>query len=446
VGRSVNVITTARETGERLTSRLASFHDASTPSGPSIVVDDNVRYQTIEGFGGAFTESAATTLLKMSPARQEEILAAYFGPSVGHGYTLCRTHINSCDFSLGNYAYDETPGDVDLCDFTIDRDRQVLLPMIHRAQRMSNNSFKLFASPWSPPAWMKTTGEMNRGGKLLDEYRQTWAKYFARYIREYEREGVPIWGVTIQNEPEAVQSWDSCIYTADEERIFVREFLGPVLEAEGLGRVKIIIWDHNRDELFLRAKGVLDDPLAAKYVWGVGFHWYVADKFDNIQLVHDAYPDFPLLLTEACVEHGAHEGDWSSGEKYARSIIQDLNHWAVGWVDWNMLLDEKGGPNHVGNYCSAPIIADTTTDTVHYQSSYYYLGHFARYIRHGARRVLCSTNRDELEATAFVNVDGRHVVVALNRTDTVIEFDLWVGSRSTRTILPAHGIATLTWE
>jgi len=447
MNNSLDLYVTCKDTGDRLSKKaLAMANDCAPKAGPSVCVDDRVKYQAVQGFGGAFTEAAATTLLKMSPPRQEEILRAYFDPANGHGYSLCRTHINSCDFSLGDYAYTETPEDFDLRDFTIERDRSALLPMIKRAIKISDGGFKLFASPWSPPAWMKTTGEMNHGGKLRLDCRDSWARYFARYIREYEKEGVPIWGVTVQNEPEAVQTWDSCIYTGEDERDFVRDYLGPTLVREGLADTKIIIWDHNRDELFLRAKAVLDDAEAAKYVWGVGFHWYTADKFDNVQLVHDAYPDKPLFLTEACVEFGPHEGDWSSGESYARSIIQDLNHWAVGWVDWNMLLDQIGGPNHVGNYCSAPIIADTATDIVHYQSSYYYMGHFSRFIRPGARRVVCATNRDSLEATAFVAPDGTHTAVALNRTDKSIAFSLTCDRQFAAVDLPAHGIATMVWH
>jgi len=447
VNEQVTIYATSKNTQDRLTQRPSiPLKRSVDQAGPSLVVDDRIRYQSIEGFGGAFTEAGAVTLQKMPPEKQEEMLRAYFDPQLGNGYSLCRTHINSCDFALGNYAYTEVEGDTCLEHFTIERDRQALIPMISRAREISGNSFKLFASPWSPPAWMKTTGQMNRGGKLKDEYREAWARYYARYINEYAREGIPIWGLTVQNEPEAVQSWDSCIYTADEERIFVRDFLGPTLASAGLGDVKIIIWDHNRDELYARAKGVLDDPEAARYVWGVGFHWYMADKFENVALVHDAFPGLALLLTEACVEHGPHQGEWSSGERYARSVVQDLNHWAAGWVDWNLILDQQGGPNHVGNYCSAPIIADTISGNVYYQSSYYYLGHFSRFIRPGAQRVLCATNRDELEATAAINPDGSLTAIALNRTDQDITFDLIHNDLTARIVCPTHGIITAVWR
>jgi glucosylceramidase len=177
-------------------------------------------------------------------------------------------------------------------------------------------------------------------------------------------------------------------------------------------------------------------------VWGAAFHWYVADKFDNLQYAHDAYPDKKLLFTEGCQENGPHIGDWQVGERYGHSVMNDLNHWAVGWIDWNLVLDETGGPNHAGNFCSAPIIADTRVGMLHYQSSYYYLCHFARFIRPGARRILCATSCDALQAAAFLNPDGKIAVVALNLTNETIPFALKLdGTVATTQSLP-HSIAT----
>ncbi|MDD5350954.1 MAG: glycoside hydrolase family 30 protein [Chthoniobacteraceae bacterium] len=441
---AIRVFLTARDTSDRLAEKAPlSIVPGKESGGVAVYADPAARFQEIEGFGGAFTEAAATTLQKMSPASQERILAAYFGREQGHGYSLCRTHINSCDFALGNYAYTETPGDTGLCDFSLERDRQALLPMIQRALKTAGGEpFKLFASPWSPPAWMKTTGQMNRGGKLKPEYRQAWANYYVRYIQEYAKAGVAIWGLTVQNEPEAAQRWDSCIYSAREESDFVRDYLGPTLENAGLGHVKIIIWDHNRDQLVRRAAAAYGDPAASRYIWGTGYHWYCDDKFDNLQLHHDAWPEKKLLFTEGCQEGGPHLGSWLTGERYARSMIQDFNRWAVGWTDWNLLLDEQGGPNHVGNFCSAPIVADTRTDEVLFQSSYYYIGHFARFVRPGARRILCSTTRDALEATGFVNPDGTVVVVLMNRTETPFAVSLETPAGVAEVTAPRRSIAT----
>jgi glucosylceramidase len=250
----------------------------------------------------------------------------------------------------------------------------------------------------------------------------------------------------VQNEPAASQTWDSCLYTGEEERDFVRDYLGPALRDSGLGHVKLIIWDHNRDHMYERAKTVLDDPRAAQFVWGVGFHWYCGDHFDNVQMTHEAYPDKHLIFTEGCQEGGPHTGSWDTGERYARSIINDLNRWTVAWVDWNMVLDETGGPNHVGNLCSAPILADTQTGGILYQSSYYYIGHFSRFIRPGADRVGCAKTLDALDATAFLNIDGTIAVVVLNRSEQPIDFLLKIQGFQGKTDIPAHGIKTYLFE
>ncbi len=444
----VKVVLTAKETTDRLTDKEPlKFDENSSRRLPNIVaIDESKTYQEIEGFGGAFTEATAYTLSRMSPDKRAAAIKAYFHPQEGIGYTLCRTHINSCDFSLKNYAYCEVPGDTELKNFDISRDRRWLIPLIKDAMAVPGAKFKLFSSPWSPPAWMKDNGQMNHGGHLLPQYRDVWARYYARYIKDYAKEGIEIWGLTVQNEPAAVQRWDSCIYSAEDERDFVRDHLGPVLEKEGLNHVKIIIWDHNKDIIFERAEPVLSDPQAAKYVWGVGFHWYSGDQFDHLDKVHDAFPNTKLLFTEGCQEGGVHLYSWDVGERYGHDIIGDLNSWTVGWVDWNMVLDERGGPNHVDNLCDAPIIADTQRNELHFENSYYYLGHFSKYIRPGAVRIGCVSNKPELEATAFRNPDGSRAVVVMNRSDRELEFGLQVSGKVAKTKSPPHSIMTLLYN
>lgn len=411
-------VLTARDRADRLTPQPPLAAAGPGDAGlPRVWVHPGRRLQTLLGFGGAFTEAAAVTWQKLPPAQQQAVLQACFDSVDGHGYTLCRVHMNSCDFALGNYAHAEHPGDFALEHFHIDRDRQALLPFIKAAQAVAGRPLQLLVSPWSPPAWMKTNGQMNQGGKLRPECRAAWAQCYVRFIRAYEAEGVPVWGVSVQNEPAATQAWDSCIYSAEEERDFVRDHLGPALEAAGLSRIKIIVWDHNRDELVERAGIVYSDPEAARYVWGAGFHWYMGDHFDHVQLLHDAWPDKQLLFTEGCQEGGPHHGEWSLGERYGRSMISDLNRWTVGWIDWNLLLDETGGPNHVGNLCSAPLLADTARGELMPQSSYYYIGHLARFVKPGAQRLLCAANREVLEATAFINPDGSLATVVMNRSE-----------------------------
>jgi glucosylceramidase len=437
---------TAQASPSRLTEQVPLVPQYGQLTLPTVWIDSSRTFQIMEGFGGAFTEAAAVTWLKLSPDRRTDVLRQYFDPRHGHGYALCRVHMNSCDFALDNYAHLETPGDIDLNKFSIARDHAALLPFIKAAQAVAGESLKLLVSPWSPPAWMKSNGQMNHGGHLLPEYRQTWARCFVRFIQAYEAEGVPIWGVSVQNEPEAKQTWDSCLYTAEEERDFVRYFLGPELEAAGLGRVRIVIWDHNRDHLAERASVVYSDPEASKYVWGAGFHWYGESHFDQVQLTHDAWPDKQLLFTEGCQEGGPHQGSWDLGERYAHNIINDLNRWTAGWIDWNLMLNGAGGPNHVGNFCSAPILHDAENDVLLYQSSYYYIGHFSRFIPAGARRILCSSSKEALEATAFINTDGSVVAVVMNRTKETLHFCLRREKKDAVVELPPRSIATYIWE
>lgn len=436
------VFLTAKNGGSPLTEQAPLVHSSEENGLPDVFVLPQRTFQTIEGFGGAFTESAAVTWQTLSPDRRKEVLDGYFDRDAGHGYSLCRVHMNSCDFSLGNYAHVETPGDVALRSFSIARDRQALLPFIKQAQQVAGKPIKLLVSPWSPPAWMKSNNEMNHGGRLLPQYRQAWAQCYVRFIEEYTREGLHVWGISVQNEPAASQPWESCLYTAEEERDFVRDFLGPELARAGLGHIRIIIWDHNRDLMVERASVVYSDPEAARYVWGTGFHWYGEDHFEHVQQVHDAWPDKQLLFTEGCQEGGPHLGSWDLGERYARSMINDLNRWTVGWIDWNLVLNEQGGPNHVGNFCSAPVIVDRANDAVLRQSSYFYLGHFSRFVKPGARRVLCASTRQNLEATAFVNPDNSIATVVMNRTETTLRFALRVGESRMLAELPPRSIAT----
>jgi glucosylceramidase len=442
----VRVILTARDTRDCLTEKETvqlkqNCDDIDETS--CVELDISKTFQLIEGFGGAFTEAGAFTLSQISSELRQEVINAYFDNVNGLGYSLCRTHINSCDFSLGNYSYNDTSGDYQLENFNIDRDRKLLIPFIKDAMQTSEKSFKLFASPWSPPAWMKTNSQMNEGGKLKPQCRQSWALYFTKYIKAYMEEGIPMWAITIQNEPDCAQKWDSCIYSSEEERDFLKFYLGPTLIKEGLTHIKIIAWDHNKDVLVERISTILSDSQAAKYIWGIGFHWYAGTFFENLEKVHKFFPNKHLIATEGCHEGGVKLGDWVTGETYGHYIIGDLNNWVNGWVDWNMVLDEKGGPNHVGNYCDAPIIADTKTNKLHYQSSYYYLGHFSKYIRPGAIRIYCSISNKFLESTAFQNQDGSIVTVVMNRTDKETIFYIRVKEYSAKLNCPAHSIQTL---
>ncbi len=445
ISKYIKVIETARDSESRLTEKESlQFNDFEiiNSNKPVIELDSSKKYQEILGFGGAFTEAAAHTLLQISADKRKEVIESYFNSDTGLGYSLGRVHIHSCDFALENYTYVEENDDK-LETFDISRDKEKIIPLIKDAIAERGDKLKLLASPWSPTAWMKTNNEMNNGGKLLPEYRETWARYFTKFIKAYGGKGIDIWGITVQNEPEAVQTWDSCIYTPEEERDFVKHYLGPIMEREDLEDVKILICDHNRDIIVKRASAVFSDREAASYVWGTAFHWYVSEEFENVGRVHELFPDKHLLFTEGCQEGGVKLGEWFTGERYGRNIIGDLNNWTEGYLDWNLVLNEKGGPNHVGNYCDAPIITDTNEDKIHYNSSYYYIGHFSKFIKPGARRIAWNSELDDLDITAFENSDGSIALVVMNETERDHKFILKEGSSGVEIESLAHSIKTI---
>ncbi|GKU26295.1 glycoside hydrolase family 30 protein [Clostridium folliculivorans] len=438
----IRIIQTAKDTADRLTEKDSISFNKEKSSDNTLKIDRNKKYQKIVGFGGAFTESAAYTLARMDEEKREEIVKKYFDQVDGLAYSIGRVHIHSCDFSLGNYTYVEE-NDVELKTFDISHEKQWVLPFIDAARKTRNGEILLLASPWSPPGWMKSNGEMNHGGTLLPEYYEAWANYYAKYIKAMRKEGFDIWAITVQNEPAALQVWDSCLYSAEEERDFLKNHLGPTLEREGLSDVKIYIWDHNRDILFERADTVLSDPEAAKYVYGTGNHWYVSEEFENLSKLHDKYPDKHILFTEGCQEGGLHLGSWLTGERYGRNMIGDFRNWQEGWIDWNLILDETGGPNHVGNLCDAPIVADTKAQEIHYNSSYYYIGHFSKYVKPGAVRIDSAIEgASNLEQVAFLNEDGSVVLIVMNESDNTESFDIEADGQYANYVLEAHSIAT----
>ncbi|MBC8083220.1 MAG: glycosyl hydrolase, partial [Hymenobacter sp.] len=362
-GRQVQVYTTADKTELRLTAtdKLA-FQPLPQPmeTQPAVFVDPTRTFQTMLGIGGALTDAAAETFAKLPKAQQQEFMRAYYSPTGGIGYTLARTSIHSSDFSSGSYTY-VADNDRALKTFSLKHDEQFRIPFIKQAQAAAGGKLTTYVSPWSPPAWMKDNQSMLQGGKLLPEFRQVWADYYVKFIKAYEQQGIPIWGLTVQNEPMAKQRWESCLFTAEDERDFVKGYLGPTLKKGGLSDKKLIGWDHNRDLMYQRASTLFDDPEASQYYWGLGFHWYETwtgstMQFDNVRRVHEAYPDKNLIFTEGCVESFKRDGvgNWALGERYGNSMINDFNAGTVAWTDWNVLLDETGGPNHVGNFCYAP--------------------------------------------------------------------------------------------
>ena len=450
--KTVKVYVTEKGSNKRLseTETLKFTSEAQPPETETLVfVDPSQKFQTMLGIGGALTDAVAETFYKLSKEKQKELLGALYDKNLGIGYTLARTNIQSCDFSSGSYSYVKE-GDKALTSFDISHDKKYRIPFIKAATAAAGGKLTMYVSPWSPPAFMKDNNDVLHGGKLKPEFDQSWANFYVKFIKEYEKIGIPIWGLSVQNEPMATQTWESCKYTAEEERDFVKNFLGPTLHKNGMASKKLIVWDHNRDLLYQRASTILEDPEAAKYVWGIGFHWYetwtgAGQNFENTRLTHAAFPDKNLIFTEGCVEKFDFDrlGDWALGERYGLSMINDFNAGTVGWTDWNVLLDEKGGPNHVGNFCFAPVHADTRTGELIYTNSYYYIGHFSKFIKPGAKRIAAAASRDKLLSTAYQNPDGSIAVVVMNRTDEKIEYSLWIKGKAAKTVSEPHSIATL---
>ncbi len=408
-----------------------------------IRVHPAVGFQHVVGFGGAFTESTGSVYAGMSQDDQRAFIDGYFDDDQ-RGCTLCRTPIQSCDFSLDSYAYDKHRFDDALKRFSVQRDERYIIPLIQDALAACPD-MELLASPWSPPAYMKTNHSMRLGGHLKPRYRRRWARMMARYARVYRDRGFPVVRMTLQNEPRARQTWESCLMDGAEEAVLAG-MLREELDACGLDDVKLLAWDHNKERILDRMDELSSDGEPPQAIDGIGFHWYTGDHFEELREAVRRWGDCEFIMTEGCAEYSrGFQSEISHAEHYAHDIIGDLEAGVHGWIDWNMLLDEAGGPNHAGNFCSAPVRYDCEQQKLEFLASYYYIAHFRRYIRPGAQRVLTSRFSDAVEATSFCNRDGSMVCVLLNRTDEAHSFELYVEGEALHQELPAHSIRTVCW-
>lgn len=407
-----------------------------------IKIYPDYKKQQMKGFGGAFTESAGYCYEKLPKEKKNEFVQAYFGEA-GLRYNLGRTHINSCDFALGNYDALSSRGE----ELDLTRANQYVLPLIRDAQRVSGEELEFLLSPWSPPASMKTNGEMNHGGKLKPECRKEWAQYIARYLRKLEEEGLKISYMTVQNEPEAVQTWDSCTYSAKEEREFACDYLAEALAGAGLSHVRILVWDHNKELVYERAKEIFQDAKAMEKIYGVAVHWYTGDHFQGLSMVKETWPEKELFFTEGCVEYSRFmdSNEVNKAEMYAHDMIGNFNHGVSAFFDWNLLLDAKGGPNHVGNFCAAPVMTSEDGRTFEKRLSYYYIGHFSRYIQKGAYAASVTSFSTDVETAAFVNPTGERVIVLLNRLEKAVSVALGKDGKGKNLVLDPHTITTVCY-
>ncbi len=463
------------ESGNKLTklTEFKTVEDDTLKYTSEIILNLDKQYQTITGFGGAFTESSAYLLNKLSKENREKIIKAYFDKD-GANYSLTRTHMNSCDFSLTNYSYTPVADDVNLEHFTIEEDRDDLIPMIKDAMAVSQDGFKIFASPWSAAPWMKDNNSWV-GGKLLPKYYDTWALFFSKYVDAYKAEGIDIWGFTVENEPHGNgNNWESMHYTPEEMTTFVQHHLGPKLEADGKGDLIILGYDQNREGLKEWVDVMYKDEASSKYYDGTAIHWYEStyDYFpEALQYAHNKAPNKYLIETEGCVdsqvpvwqddawywkkeatdwgwdwapEHQKHlHPKYAPVNRYARDIIGCLNNWVDGWVDWNMVLDKQGGPNWFKNWCVAPVIVDPDTDEVYMTPLYYTMAHFSKYIRPGAKVIDASNTDKDLMVTAAENPDGSIAVVIFNEGKTEKYFSLKLGDKTKNISINPQAIQTI---
>lgn len=456
--------------GNKLT-KLTDFESQKIKS--NIKLNPETTFQTITGFGGSFTESSAFLLKNLSEANRKKVLEAYFSEE-GARYSLTRTHIASCDFSLNNYTYAPVEGDTLLVSFSIEEDREDLIPMIKDAMTISKDGFNIIASPWTAPPWMKDNKKYV-GGKLLPEYYDAFALYFNKYLEAYQKEGIEVWGVTPVNEPHGNgNNWESMHFSPEEETDFVQNHLGPKLEAEGKRHVKILGYDQNRAGLKEWVDEMYATEESSKYFDGTAIHWYEStyEVFpEDLQYAHDKAPDKYLIETEGCIDaevphwnddawYWSKEAtdwgwDWAAENekylhpkyvpvyRYARDIIGCLNNWVDGWVDWNMVLDRQGGPNWFENWCVAPVIVDIEKDEVYFTPLYYTMAHFSKYIRPGGKVIEVENSDPELHVTAVQNPDNSIAIVVFNPTENTKTFILQHNNKSTEISINEKAIQTI---
>jgi glucosylceramidase len=453
---------------------LKNINQFSTTENKAVIsINPNEKFQTITGFGGSFTEASAYLLNKLSKENRAKVLKAYFSET-GANYSLTRTTIASCDFSLKNYTYAKVDNDLALEHFTIEDDKADIIPMILEAKAISKEGFNIIASPWSCPPWMKDN-KSYVGGKLLPEFNDTFALYFSKYLQAYQKEGIDIWGVTVINEPHGNgNNWESTLFSPKEMTDFVQNHLGPKLENDGWKDVKILGYDQNRAGLKEWVDEMYKDEKTSKYFAGTAIHWYEStyEVFpEALQYAHNKAPNKYLIQTEACVDseipHWQDDAwywkkeatdwgwDWASEKdkylhpkyapvnRYAEDIIGCLNNQVDGWVDWNMVLDRQGGPNWFKNWCVAPVIVDAENDEVYFTPLYYVMAHFSKFMRPGAVKIGCEVNNKQLKVTAVQNIDKSIALVIFNPTATKHSLELQINNQNTIISIDAQALQTV---
>lgn len=424
-----------------IVSQRLLFSDHSETESRVINIYPEITYETFEGFGGAVTDAAGYVYSLMTEEQKAEFVNAYFSPERMH-YTCVRVPLDSCDFSVEQHEAVSDPEDKELRTFSMAGMEKYILPLLSDANKAAGGELRLMLTPWSPPAFMKTSGKRERGGKLKDEFREMWAEYLCRYIEEFRKLGFIVERISLQNEPKAVQTWDSCVFTAEEEKVFLRDFMRPAMERHGLTDVEVFIWDHNKERVYEWMRDIIDettDPMVA----GAACHWYSGDHFEALDLCRKVYPDKKLIVSESCVEilkYGNEDGI-TPAQRLAKEVIGDLNHGAVAFYDWNLAVDENGGPNYVNNYCLAPYIYDTKKGKLIPQVIAGYYGLFSHFLLPGSVRIASTCFSEGVKVTAWRRTDGEIAIFVLNTADQSEKAVLRLSDSEAEVILPEKSLA-----
>lgn len=408
---------------------------------PGVTVDASQQFQSILGFGGAFTDASCYLLGKMEPARRRQLLEEFFGRD-GLGLSVGRTCIGASDYSCSAYSYDDTTvADPELKHFSIEHDRGYILPVLREALATQPDLF-LFSTPWSPPGWMKTGGSL-LGGSMRKEYFQSYAQYFVKFLEAYKAAGVPIRAVTTQNEVDTDQDgkMPAALWGQEYEAGFIKAFLAPALQAANLD-TKIWLLDHNYD-LWGRVMDMMSDPEVLQHVDGVAWHGYVGQP-DAMTRIHDSFPAQNAYWTEGGPFYDAPDylTDWA---KWSGTYAQILKNWARCIVGWNLLLDEKGSPNIGPFTCGGMVTLDSKTHELTRSGQYWAFAHYSRAVQRGARAIASKADQAGVEHVAFANPDGSYVLVLTNAGDEV-RVECRFGDKAMPVTLARNSVLTLQWS